>query len=269
MALTLDLTGKAAVVTGASRGLGRAMAVALAGAGADLAVTSRRVQTLDGVCEDISRLGRKALPIELDVRREADIRRMADEAVSGLGGVDILVNNAGCIVRKDALELTWADWDAVLETNLKGAFFCAQALAPGMLDRGWGRIINIGSATCVFAYPQITSYCASRGGVMQLTRSLAAEWGPRGVTANVLAPGWFQTEQNRVLWQNPDWLAGLSRRVPVGRMGSPAELGPAVVYLASGASAYVNGELFLIDGGFTTGSMQSAPADAREEGDNA
>ena len=258
MALTLDLTGKVAIVTGSSRGLGRAMAAALAEAGADLVVTSRHPESLKPVCEQLASFGRRVLPIRLDVREQQDIRDMAEKTVQHFGRVDILVNNAGMNIRKRALDLTWEEWDAVLDTNLKGVFFCAQAVAPDMLRRGWGRIINIGSATCVTAYPHINAYCASRGGIMQMTKSLAAEWGPDGVTCNILAPGWFRTEQNRVLWENPEWVEGLNRRIPVGRMGNPPDLGAAVVYLASEASSYVNGELFLIDGGFTIGSLKSS-----------
>ena len=258
MALTLDLNGKVAIVTGSSRGLGKAMAVALAGAGADVVVTSRRPESLAPVRKEIEALGRTALPIRLDVRNRQSISDMAGETLRQFGRIDTLVNNAGMNIRKRALDLTWDEWDEVLETNLKGAFFCAQAAAPDMLKRGRGRIINIGSATCVMAYPHITPYCASRGGVLQMTKSLAAEWGPQGVTCNVLAPGWFRTDQNRVLWENPEWVEMISKHIPAGRMADPSELGPAVVFLASDLSDYVNGDLFLMDGGFTIGAVKSS-----------
>jgi len=258
MAFTIDLTGNVAVVTGGSRGIGRAIAMALARAGADVAVTSRHVESLDPVRKEIESHGRKALPIRLDVRKRDEILGMADQALDHFGRVDILVNNAGMNVRTPAVALTWDEWDAVLDTNLKGAFFCAQAIAPDMLGRGKGRIVNIGSATCVNAYPHITAYCASRGGTLQMTKSLAAEWGPSGVTCNVLAPGWCRTEQTRALWEDPEWVKTIGKRIPVGRIAEPEEMGAAAVFLASDASSYVNGELFLVDGGFTIGAVRSS-----------
>ena len=258
MPMILDLTGKVAVVTGSSRGIGRAIAKALAEAGADVVVTSRNVDSLRDVEAELAATGREVLPTRLDVRELDSIRAMADACLDRFGRVDILVNNAGMNIRTPAADLTWEQWDQVLNTNLKGVFFCSQALAPGMIERGWGRIINIGSATCVNAYPHITAYCASRGGVLQMTKSLAAEWGPLGLTCNVLAPGWCRTEQTRVLWENPEWVETISGRIPVGRIAEPEEMGSAAVFLASENSAYVNGELFMVDGGFTIGAVRSS-----------
>ena len=261
MPFTIDLTGKVAIVTGSSRGIGRAIAKALAEAGADVVITSRNIESLDPVRDEIVAVGRDALPVRLDVREAGSIAELAVRALDHFGRIDILVNNAGMNIRTPAVDLTWDQWDAVLETNLKGAFFCAQAVAPTMLAQGWGRIINIGSATCVNAYPHITAYCASRGGMLQMTKSLAAEWGPGGVTCNVLAPGWVRTEQTRVLWEDPEWVETIAKRIPAGRIAEPEEMGSAAVFLASEASAYVNGELFLIDGGFTIGAVKSSTID--------
>lgn len=252
-----DLTGKVAVVTGASRGLGQYLGRALARAGADLVITSRHVEDLQAFQREIEAMGRRAFPIELEVRNEQSIRRMAEQAQQQAGKIDILVNNAGCNVRKPALEIAWDDWNLVLETNLRGPFFVTQALAPGMLERGYGRIINIGSVTSVFGYAGIGPYCASRGGIKQLTMSLADEWGPWGVTVNCLAPGWFKTKQNAVLYENERWMEYIKDRIPLKRPGQPDDLDGAVVFLASDASGYITGQTLLVDGGISTGATRA------------
>jgi len=194
-----DLTGKVAIVTGTSRGLGQYMGRALARAGADLVITSRDKNRLKAFQEEIEAMGRRALPLELDVCDYASIERMVEEAYDAYDRIDILVNNAGCNVRKPAVEITWDDWNLVLDTNLRGTFFVARAVAKKMIPMKYGRIINIGSVTCVAGYAGLAPYCASRGGVKQLTMSLADDWGQYGITVNCLAPGWFKTEQNKVL----------------------------------------------------------------------
>ena len=252
-----DLTGKVAIVTGASRGLGQEFGRALAAAGADLVITSRRVATLADFQQEIEALGRRAVPLELDVRDHDSIQQMADAAHKAYGNVDILVNNAGCNVRKPAVDVTWDDWNLVLDTNLRGTFFVAQAVAQRMIPRGYGRIINIGSVTSVAGYAYLAPYCASRGGVKQLTMSLADDWGPHGVTVNCLAPGWFQTEQNKVLYENQEWVEYLVDRIPLRRPGQPGDLRGAVVFLASDASCYVTGQTLLVDGGISTGATRA------------
>jgi NAD(P)-dependent dehydrogenase (short-subunit alcohol dehydrogenase family) len=194
-----DLTGKVAIVTGTSRGLGQYLGRALARAGADLVITSRKVESLEPFQAEIEGLGRKAIPLELDVCAYRSIQNMVEAAYQAYGKIDVLVNNAGCNIRKPAVDITWDDWNTVLDTNLRGSFFVAQAVAKKMIPRRYGRIIHIGSVTCVFGYAGITPYCASRGGVKQMTMSLADDWGPYGITVNCLAPGWFQTEQTNVL----------------------------------------------------------------------
>ena len=252
-----DLTGKVAVVTGASRGLGQYLGRALARAGADLVITSRRLADLKPFQSEIENLGRKALPLELDLRDQESIRAAADAAGSHFAKIDILVNNAGCNVRKPALDVSWDDWNLVLDTNLRGSFFVAQAFARGMVERGYGRIINIGSVTSVFGYAGIGPYCASRGGIKQLTMSLADEWGSRGVTVNCLAPGWFRTKQNSVLYENEKWVEYITDRIPLKRPGQPNDLNGAVVFLASDASAYITGQTLLVDGGISTGATRA------------
>jgi len=252
-----DLTGQVAIVTGTSRGLGQYFARALAKAGADLVITSRKRETLAGFEAEMKALGRRVVSLELDVRDEESIKKMAAEAEAAFGQIHILVNNAGCNIRKPALEVTWADWNQILDTNLRGTFFVAQAVARGMIAKGYGRIINVGSVTSVFGYAGLAPYGASRGGVRQLTMSLADDWGKFGVTVNCLAPGWFRTEQNKVLYENQEWVDYLVDRIPAKRPGQPHDLDGAAVFLASEASRYVSGQTLLVDGGISTGSMRA------------
>lgn len=255
-----DLSGQVAIVTGTSRGLGQYLARALAKAGADLVITSRKRETLTPFKAEIEALGRRAVALDLDVRDEMSIKRMAAEAESAYGQIHILVNNAGCNIRKPALEVTWEDWNQILETNLRGAFFVAQAVARGMIAHSYGRVINIGSLTSVFGYPGLAPYGASRGGARQLTMSLAADWGKHGVTVNCLAPGWFHTAQNTVLYQDKEWVDYLVERIPVKRPGEPHDLDGPVVFLASEASRYITGQTLLVDGGMSTGSTRATVA---------
>jgi len=252
-----DLSGRVAIVTGTSRGLGQYMARALAKAGADLVLTSRTRESLQAFEEEVKALGRQVVSLELDVRKQESIERMAAEAEKAFGHLDILVNNAGCNVRKPALDVTWDDWNLILDTNLRGSFFLAQAVARRMIPRGYGRIINIGSVTSVAGYAGLGPYGASRGGIRQLTMSLADDWGKHGVTVNCLAPGWFRTEQNRVLYENKEWVEYLCDRIPVKRPGRPEDLDAAVVFLATEASRYVTGQTLLVDGGISTGATRA------------
>ena len=252
-----DLTGQVALVTGASRGLGQHFARALARAGADLILTSRKAEDLKSFAAEIEVLGRRAYPVALDVRDQASIQTMAAQVEAAFSQVHILVNNAGCNVRKPALDVTWDDWNLVLDTNLRGAFFVAQAIARGMVRHRYGRIINIGSVTSVAGYAGLAPYGASRGGVRQLTMSLADDWGPHGITVNCLAPGWFRTAQNEVLYQNKEWVEYLVDRIPLKRPGNIHDLDGAVVFLASESSRYITGQTLLVDGGISTGATRA------------
>jgi NAD(P)-dependent dehydrogenase (short-subunit alcohol dehydrogenase family) len=256
MSNPFDLTGKTALITGASRGLGQQFARALAGAGADLAITSRTLASLKPFAEEIRALGRVAC-VELNLRDQASIETAVASAHQELGQLDILVNNAGCNIRKRAIDVTWDDWNTILDTNLRGTFFVAQAVARHMIERRYGRIINIGSVTCVAGYAGLGPYGASRGGVKQLTMSLAHDWGEYGITVNCLAPGWFKTQQNRALYEVEGWVEYLCERIPLGRPGAPGDLNGALLLLASDASAYITGQTLLVDGGISVGAVRA------------
>jgi len=260
MAGQFDLTGKVAVVTGGSRGLGQCFSRALARAGADVAITSRSFDALGQTRAEIEAMGRTALPCVLDTRRIETIQPMVDEVLRRFGRIDILVNNAGCNIRKSAVDMTHEDWDTVVGTILRGAFFVSTAVVrSAMLRQRQGRIVNIGSGTSLFGMPGISPYCAARGGMTQMTKALAAEWAPHGITVNVLAPGWFNTPQTAILYENPEWVASTVARIPAGRTGLPNDMDGAVVFLGSDASAYVTGQLLFVDGGFSIGAMSALP----------
>jgi NAD(P)-dependent dehydrogenase (short-subunit alcohol dehydrogenase family) len=252
-----DLSGQVAVVTGASRGLGQYFARALANAGADLVLTSRHCDSLRQFETEIKAKGRRAVSLKLDVRNQESIEHMVSEAEQAFGRINILVNNAGCNVRKPALDVTWDDWNLILDTNLRGSFFVAQAVARHMIPRRYGRIINIGSVTSVAGFAGLGPYGASRGGIRLLTMSLADDWGKHGITVNCLAPGWFRTEQNKVLYEDKEWVDYICDRIPLKRPGQPNDLDGAVVFLASESSRYVTGQTLLVDGGISTGATRA------------
>ena len=254
-----DLSGQVAIVTGTSRGLGQYFAKALAKAGADLVLTSRTRESLLPFEAEIKALGRRAVSLALDVRSQESIEKMAADAEDAYGQIHILVNNAGCNIRKPALDVQWEDWNTILDTNLRGSFFVAQAVARRMIAKQYGRIVNIGSVTCVAGYAGLAPYGASRGGIRQMTMSLAADWGKHGITVNCLAPGWFRTEQTKAMYEDQEWVEYLVERIPLGRPGKANDLDGALVFLASESSRYLTGQTLLVDGGVSTGALRALP----------
>jgi 2-deoxy-D-gluconate 3-dehydrogenase len=249
-ALLFSLDGCRALVTGASRGLGRAMAEALAGAGADVVCASSRPGGARETAGAVRALGRRAWEVAADLGDRDAVVAMASDAERQAGRVDILVNNAGTIRRHSAGDYPLADWDAVLRTNLDATFILCQHAGRGMLERGQGKIINIASLLAFSGGITVPAYTASKHAVAGLTKALANEWARHGVQVNAIAPGYFRTDNTQALQDDPVRAREIGARIPAGRWGEPSDLGGAVVFLASRASDYVNGHVLVVDGGW-------------------
>jgi NAD(P)-dependent dehydrogenase (short-subunit alcohol dehydrogenase family) len=246
------LDDRVAIITGSSRGLGKAMASALAGAGANVVITSRHLNEAQATADEIKNsAGKRAIALEVDVSQQSQVERMVTQTLNEFGRIDILINNAGINIRGPIEELKMDDWTQVLNTNLLGPILCCRAVAPHMRTQKYGRVINIASILGSVGMPNRTPYSASKGAVIQLTRTLALEWAPYNITVNAICPGPFATEMNRPLMDDPQVHQTFVSKVPLGRWGEPKEIGGVAIFLASEASSFVTGATIYVDGGYT------------------
>lgn len=253
MSARFDLHGRRALVSGASRGMGRAIALGLAEAGAEVAVAARSQEALEKVAAEISALGRKALAVSLDVSRPKDIPGAVQRVTEELGPLDILFNVAGTNIRRPIAEMEEADYDQVMDVNIKGAYFLCREVGKGMIAQQRGKVINIASVTSAIGLAKVTAYACSKGALAQLTRGLAVEWGPHGIQVNAIAPGFIRTDFNRKLWENKamlDWAVG---GTPAGRLGTPEDVVGAALFLSSPAADFITGQILFVDGGYMAG----------------
>jgi NAD(P)-dependent dehydrogenase (short-subunit alcohol dehydrogenase family) len=244
------LAGRVAVVLGGTGGIGRAVSLALADAGADVVASARRQSEVDATAAEIERRGRRSLRLTTDVTERASLERLCAETLRAFGQIDILVNCAAKTKRQPTLDLPEADWQDVLDTNLTGTLRACQVFGRPMLERGYGRIVNFGSLTSFVAFHEVAAYAASKGAVTLLTKSLAVEWGPRGVCVNAVAPGVIRTDLNAALLDGTGRGQELLMRTPMKRFGRPEEVAAAAVFLASEGASFINGEILAVDGGF-------------------
>jgi 2-deoxy-D-gluconate 3-dehydrogenase len=247
--VTAPLAGRVAVVTGASRGLGRAMAVALAEAGADLALAGRSKPDLEATARLVERAGRRALVVPTDVAQYPEVEALIARAADGLGRLDVLVNNSGVAIVKPLVEWTPPEWRTLLDVNLLGVIHGCRAAAPHLIDQGWGKVINVASMLAAIGLPGYSVYSATKGAIVAFTRALGVEWARHNIQVNCIAPGWFDTDMSAPAWQNDKIAERLVRDVPARRIGRPEEIGPLAVYLASSASDFMTGQTVFLDGG--------------------
>jgi 2-dehydro-3-deoxy-D-gluconate 5-dehydrogenase len=246
-----DLTGKVAMVTGGNGGLGLGMALGLASAGASIVVAARDREKTRKAVQAIEALGVKAVGVYLDVLKPDLIEACVAQTVDTFGGFDILVANSGTVVRKPPEELSVEEWDLVIDTNLKGTFLCCRAAFPHLVERGGGKIITNGSMFSIFGSTVRSAYPASKGGIVQLTKSLAVAWAKYNIQVNCIVPGWLKTDLTRPVYEHPEWSPAILKRTPAGRWGTPDDMRGIAVFLASRASDFVTGTAIPVDGGFS------------------
>lgn len=245
-----ELTGKTALVTGASRGLGQAMAIGLAEAGARVLVASRSLEGLKQTVSAIQVAGGDAVPVALDVEDVAELRTRLDAVLSEYPDISVLINNAGYEQVSPSVDIDEALWDKINNVNLKGAFFCAQRIARAMIKNGGGSIINVCSLTSFVGVPTAVPYGSSKSGLLGMTRALATEWAPHGLRVNALAPGYFRTALTEEFYRDADWQAAMLAKIPQRSFGDPGDLKGAAVFLAGDSSRYITGQCIAIDGGY-------------------
>jgi NAD(P)-dependent dehydrogenase (short-subunit alcohol dehydrogenase family) len=246
-----DLSGRVALVTGAGRGLGYHAALALARYGADLVLCSRTLSELEKAKGEIEKLGRRVFIQQMDVTRISEIHHMVEASLEVFGHLDILINNAGINIPQPAIDVTEEAWDRLMNTNLKGLFFCAQAVGKVMIRQKRGKVINISSQAGVVAIPNRVAYCSSKGAVNLLTKALAVEWAPHNIQVNAIGPTFIETPFTKPMLENATFREYVVGNIPLGRLGQPEDVVGAVIYLASEASNLVTGHLLLVDGGWT------------------
>jgi NAD(P)-dependent dehydrogenase (short-subunit alcohol dehydrogenase family) len=246
------LDGRVALITGGGGGLGEVFAETLAGAGADLVLLGRRKEVVDAMAEKVAaKTGRRAVGVSADVTNAEQVAQAQEEALKAFDKIDIIVNNAGVNLRRPTVDWTAEEWQQVLQVNLTGPFLVSKTFAPKMLENGWGRVINVSSMFGLVGFGERPAYTAAKGGLIQLTRTMALEWAPKGVTVNAIAPGPFETEMNRPLIENPVLYRSFADKIPLGRWGRLPEIAGPMLFLASEASSFMTGSVLTLDGGWT------------------
>lgn len=246
-----ELKGKKVLITGGSKGIGKDIALEFAKLGADTVITGRNEEDLVLTTNELKQIHSGSFYLKADMQNIPNVYDMVDEAVSTLGGIDILINNAGVNIPKPALEVTEEDWDQVIDTNLKGTFFCAQQVGKYMIEQGGGRIINMVSQMAFVGYIKRSAYCSSKGGAVQLTKALAIEWAPYNVKVNAVAPTFIETDFTKKMFENQEFYQDVIGRIPLGKLAQPADVTGAVVFLASDLAQFITGETIKVDGGWT------------------
>ena len=250
---SFSLPGKVVIITGGRRGIGKAIALAMAEAGADIAICDRVIEDgeLNAVAEEVKRLGRRSLAVQADITHKADVDALVQRVMDEFGAVDILVNNAAMNIRALLLELSEDGWDRVIDTDLKGYYLCSQAVGRRMVEQKRGNIINIASTAAIASAPEMGAYCIAKAGVVMLTRVLAVELAQYNIRVNAIAPSMVKTKFSEPLWSDPETLKQIESEIPLGRLAEPGDIIGAVLFLASDASSYITGHTIIVDGGLS------------------